>query len=57
LIFDWAVQSKINQSLERTRAAKDVLTGAIEELEILQRNVQSELKNIKEKRARIIERA
>ena len=56
LIFDWAVQSKINRSLEQTLDAKDVLVSVIEELETLQGNVQSELKDISEKRARIIER-
>ena len=57
LIFDWAVQSKINASLERTRNAKDVLTGVIEELEILEGNVQNDLKDLLEKRAQMIERA
>ena len=57
LIFDWAVQSKINASLERTRNAKDVLTGVIEELEILEGNVQNGLKDLLEKRGQMIERA
>jgi len=51
LIFDWAVQSKINASLERTLNAKDVLTGVLEELETLERNAQNELSDLVEKRA------
>lgn len=43
LIFDWAVQSKINASLERTLNAKDVLTGVLAELKTLEGNVQNEL--------------
>ena len=56
LIFDWAVQSKINQSLERTLKAKDVLSGVLEELETLEGSVQKELKVLQGKRAQIIER-
>ena len=55
LIFDWAVQSKINESLERTLNAKNVLTGVLKELETLEGNVQNELKDLVEKRAQIIE--
>jgi len=43
------VQSKINQSLERTRDAKDALTGVLEELETLEGNVQNELKELVDK--------
>ena len=50
LIFDWAVQSKINASLERTLNAKDVLIGVLEELKTLEANVQTELSNLVEKR-------
>jgi len=52
LIFDWAVQSKINLSLERTRNAKDVLTGVIEELKTLEGNAQNDLIEL-QKNARI----
>jgi len=51
LIFDWAVQSKINASLERTLNAKEVLTGMLEELQTLEGNVQNELNDLVEKRA------
>ena len=52
LIFDWAVQSKINQSLERTLNAKEVLTGVLEELQTLEGNVQNELNDLVEKHTR-----
>ena len=51
LIFDWAVQSKINASLERTLNAKDVLIGVLEELKTLEANAQNELNDLVEKRA------
>jgi hypothetical protein len=57
LIFDWAVQSKINQSLERTRKAKDVLTRVIDELKILEGNAQNDLLDLQNRRAQIIERS
>ena len=50
LIFDWAVQSKINASLERTLNAKDVLTRVLEELKTLEGNVQNELKELQSAR-------
>jgi len=43
LIFDWAVQSKINQSLERARNAKGTLTQVIEELRTLEGIAQNDL--------------
>ena len=57
LIFDWAVQSKINQSLERTRKAKDVLTRVIDELKILEGNAQNDLLDLQNRRVQIIERS
>jgi len=57
LIVDWVVQSRIVESLERSRNAKGVLVRVIEELEPLEQNAQNKLNDLGEKRAQIIERA
>jgi uncharacterized protein YlxW (UPF0749 family) len=55
LIFDWIVQSKIAESLERTQGAQDMISRAIEELEDLKQNAQKVQNDLQEKRAHIIE--
>ena len=57
LIVDWVVQSKIVESLDRSRNAKEVLVRVIEELENLRRNAQHKLNGLQKKRAQIIEGA
>ena len=57
LIVDWVVQSKIVESLERSRNAKDVLMRVVEELETLEGKAQDTLNDLQKKRAQIIERA
>lgn len=56
LIVDWVVQSRIVESLERSRNAKDVLVPVIEELENLRQIAQYKLDALQERRVQIIER-
>jgi prefoldin subunit 5 len=55
LIFDWIVQSKIVESLERAKGAHEVIARAIEELANLEQNAQNKLNDLQEKRTHIIE--
>lgn len=55
LIFDWVVQSKIVDSLEQSKKAKDIIVQAVKELEGLKDITQNKNNNLQEKRARILE--
>ncbi len=57
LIFDWIVQAKIVDSLERSKEAKDSVLQAVEELEGLKRSAQNRNRDLQERRALIIERS
>lgn len=57
LIIDWIVQSKIVQSLERSETAKGMIIEAVKELEDLKETTQSKIRDVEEKRARLIEHA
>jgi hypothetical protein len=56
LIFDWIVQSKIEDSLKQSNNAKSIITQAIKELEKLKESAQSESDALQEKRVLLIER-
>jgi chromosome segregation ATPase len=56
LIFDWIVQSKIEDSLTRSKQAKDLIAGVVTELENLQKITRGKVSDLQEKRARLIER-
>jgi multidrug efflux pump subunit AcrA (membrane-fusion protein) len=56
LIFDWVVQSKIEDSLEKSNKAKSIITQTIKELEALKESTQSEFDDTQEKRVLLIER-
>lgn len=56
LIFDWIVQSKIVDSLERCKQGMVRIDRAVTELENLEQGVQDQVRNLKEKRTRLIER-
>ncbi len=56
LIFDWIVQSKIEDSLKQSNNAKSIITQTIKELETLKESTQSEFDDIKEKRVLLIQR-
>jgi len=55
LIVDWIVQSKITDTLERTKDAKTKITQAVGDLERLKKVTQNRNRELLEKRARIIE--
>jgi hypothetical protein len=55
LIFDWVVQSKITDSLSRSKGAKSTIVQAVKELEELKKIAQKRQHDLKEKRAQIIE--
>lgn len=57
LIVDWIVQSKIVDSLEQSKQAKNVIAQAVEELENQKKNAQEKIDDLQEKRAQLIERA
>jgi DNA repair exonuclease SbcCD ATPase subunit len=57
LIFDWIVQSKIVDSLERTKGAKDRVLQVVGELEELKESAQNKNNDLQVKRALVIERA
>jgi hypothetical protein len=56
LIVDWIVQSKIVGSLEQSRGAKDVVAQAVEELENVKTMIRSNINELREKRAHLLER-
>lgn len=56
LIVDWIVQSKIEDSLERSKKAKRLITQAVKELENLRENIENKVRDAQEKRAILIER-
>jgi len=55
LIVDWIVQSKIVDSLEQSKKAKDIIVQAVKELEGLKEITKIKNSNLQEKRALIIE--
>jgi hypothetical protein len=55
LIVDWIVQSKIEDSLLRSKQAKDTIVRAVAELENLQKTTRSKVSDLQEQRARLIE--
>ncbi len=55
IIFDWIVQSKILDALERCRQAKGRIAQVVKELGALGQSAQGEVKYLTEKRARLIE--
>jgi len=56
LIFDWIVQSKIEDSLAQSNKARDTITHTIKELETLKESTQNEINDMQEKRVVLIER-
>lgn len=56
LITDWIVQSRIEDSLGRSKQAKDIVARAVHGLEELQTRTQTQLGEVQETRARLIER-
>jgi chromosome segregation ATPase len=56
LIVDWVVQSKIVDSLEQSKQAKNVIGQAVDELENQKKNAQEKINDLQEKRAQLIER-
>jgi hypothetical protein len=56
LIVDWVVQSKIVDSLEQSKALKNVIGQAVDELENQKKNAQEKINDLQEKRAQLIER-
>jgi len=56
LIVDWVVQSKIVDSLEQSKALKNVIAQAVEELEGQKKITQVYTNDLQEKRAQLIER-
>lgn len=57
LIVDWIVQSKIADSLQRSKQAKDVIARAVKELEDLKISSENKIRNLQENRASLVERA
>lgn len=55
LIIDWIVQSKIVQSLERSKKARSMIIQAVEELDKLKIVIQNKNSELQEKRALLIE--
>ncbi len=54
LIFDWIVQSKILESLDKTRSAKYGFASAVNELDRLKNSVQNKKLELQDKRAQLI---
>ena len=57
LIMDWIVQSKIRNSLEQSMLAQKRIAKAVEELEKLRVEVQSQAQRLNEQRASLIEQS
>jgi DNA repair exonuclease SbcCD ATPase subunit len=55
LIFDWIVQSKIEDSLSQSKSAKNIIAKTVGKLEILRESTQNRFDDMKEKRAFLIE--
>lgn len=55
LIFDWIVQSKIEDSLAQSNKAKNIIAQTIKELETLKQSTQNEFNDMQEKRVILIE--
>ncbi len=56
LIFDWIVQSKIEDSLAQSDKAKGTIAQTIKELQALKKSTQNEFNDMQEKRVFLIER-
>lgn len=56
LITDWVVQSKIEDSLAQANYAKNIITQVIENLKGMKESTQRKFKDMKERRALLIER-
>jgi hypothetical protein len=56
LIVDWIVQSRIVDSLEQSKKAKNIIAQVVKELERLKEITQNQNYGLKEKRALLIER-
>jgi hypothetical protein len=56
LIADWIVQSKIEDSLARSKGAKETVGRAVQELQQMQALTQTRLGESRETRRRLIER-
>jgi chromosome segregation ATPase len=56
LIVDWIVQSRIEDSLARSKQARDAIAGALRELEDAQKATQDKVSDVQAQRARLIER-
>jgi len=56
LIFDWIVQSKIVDSLERSRQAKELIDQTIGKLENHYRDSQGKVSDLQQKRTQLVER-
>lgn len=57
LIFDWIVQAKIEDSLEKARTAQEAVSSIVKVLEDQGNNIKGELAELQEKRAQLLERA
>jgi hypothetical protein len=57
LIVDWIVQSKIVDSLERSKQARDTIVQVVKDLESLKISSQNKISDLQEKRAALIEQA
>lgn len=57
LITDWIVQSRIADSRRQAVAAKDTIAQTLRELERLQAQTENRLREVREKRERLLERA
>ena len=57
LIFDWIVQSKIVDSLDRSKNVKDSILQLVNELEALKETAQNEITELQEEHAHLIEHA
>jgi hypothetical protein len=56
LIFDWIVQSKIVDSLDRSRQARELINQTIGKLENHYRDSQGKVRDLQQKRTLLIER-
>jgi hypothetical protein len=56
LITDWIVQSRIEDSRRQAEGAKDTIARALRELERLQAQTEDRLREVREKRERLLER-
>lgn len=55
LIFDWIIQSKIEDSLAQSNKARDTISRTIKKLETLKKSTQNEINDVQKKRIALIE--